>query len=358
VAGLRLAQLAEAVEGQVRGDLELHIVGIQTLERAGPDQLSFLTNPRYRDAARRSRAGALLVARGSLDGTELDPGKSGGPALLEVDEPHLALARLLVLFHPEPARRPGISQHASVDPTARLGVEVEIGPFAVIEREAVLGDRVSVAAGCVVGEGALLGDDTALRAGVVLYPGTRLGRGCLIHSGVVLGADGFGFATSGGRHHKVPQLGSVVVEDDVEIGANSTVDRGALDDTRIGEGSKLDDLVMIAHGVQVGPAALLAAQSGVAGSTKLGKRTTFAGQSGAAGHLDIGDGTVVAAKSAVFADLPHGAFVSGIPAIDHRRWRRAQAAFKRLPELQKELRDLRARLERLEQGRGPGEDEA
>jgi UDP-3-O-[3-hydroxymyristoyl] glucosamine N-acyltransferase len=170
----------------------------------------------------------------------------------------------------------------------------------------------------------------------------------------VLGADGFGFATSGGRHRKIPQLGRVVVEDDVEIGANSTIDRAMLGETRIGAGSKIDDLVMVAHGVQLGPAALLAAQSGIAGSARIGSRATLAGQSGIAGHLVVGDDVVVAAKSAVFADLPDRAFVAGIPAADHRRWKRAQALLARLPELRKELRELRERLRTLEAERSGG----
>jgi UDP-3-O-[3-hydroxymyristoyl] glucosamine N-acyltransferase len=339
VSAFRLAELAQHVGGRVDGDPERRIRGIETLERAAADQLSFLTNPRYREAAQKTRAGAVLV--GPQSGLR-------GPDLLEVAEPYLALARLLDLFHPAPPRHPGISQQARVDEQVQLGEEIEVGPFAVVERGAVLGDRVTVSAGCFVGEGCLIGDETVLRPNVVLYPGTRIGRFCLIHAGVVLGADGFGFATSGGEHHKVPQLGWVVVEDRVEIGANTTVDRGTVGETVIGEGSKLDNLVMIAHGVRVGGGSLLAAQSGVAGSTRLGERTTFAGQSGAAGHLEIGDGAIVGAKSAVFSDLAAKSFVTGVPAIDHRRWKRAQAAFKQLPDLQRELRDLRARLSALE----------
>jgi UDP-3-O-[3-hydroxymyristoyl] glucosamine N-acyltransferase len=176
-----------------------------------------------------------------------------------------------------------------------------------------------------------------------------IGKACLIHSGVVLGGDGFGFATRAGLHRKIPQVGRVVVEDQVEIGANTTVDRGALGDTRIGAGSKIDNLVMIAHGVTIGPSCLLAGQAGIAGSTRLGKGVTFAGQAGAAGHLTIGDGSVVAAKSAVFADIPDGSFVAGVPATDHREWKKGVVVQKSLPEMRAELKRLARKIRRLEQ---------
>jgi UDP-3-O-[3-hydroxymyristoyl] glucosamine N-acyltransferase len=165
---------------------------------------------------------------------------------------------------------------------------------------------------------------------------------------VVLGSDGYGFATSGGRHNKIPQVGRVVIEDDVEIGANTTVDRGALGETSVGEGSKLDNLVMIAHGVRLGRNSLLAAQTGIAGSTTIGDGTTWAGQSGAAGHLEVADGTVVAAKSAVLQDIRERAFVAGIPAVDHRRWKRAQAGLNQLERMRRQLRELKSRIEELE----------
>jgi len=343
----RLGELARRLNGRVRGDPERSIHGIAPLDRAGPDELSFLTNPRYRQAARSSRAGALLVGPGS--GLER-------PDLLEVDEPYLALARLLELFYPAAPAPAVVSDRAHLGAGVRLGRDVAVAPFAVIGDRAVLGDRVRVGAGTVIGEDCEIGDDTELKPRVVLYPGTHVGRRCLVHSGVVLGSDGFGFATSGGRHHKIPQLGRVVIEDDVELGANSAVDRGAVDETVSGEGSKIDNLVMIAHGVRIGRAALLAAQSGIAGSTRVGERTTWAGQSGAAGHLRIADGTVVAAKSAVLQDVPQGAFLAGVPAVDHRRWKRTQAALGRLPDLLREVRDLRARLEKLERSIAEEED--
>ena len=186
----------------------------------------------------------------------------------------------------------------------------------------------------------------------MLYPGTWVGARCLIHSGVVLGGDGFGFATTEGRHVKLPQVGRVVVEDDVEIGANSAIDRGTLDETRIGEGSKLDDLVLVGHGVQLGAGCLLAGQVGIAGSTRVGHHTVFAGQSGAAGHLEIPPGTIVGAKSALLADPPGPGLVLGIPAVDHREWKRAQAALRRLGGLRRELQRVQRSIGEIERRLG------
>jgi UDP-3-O-[3-hydroxymyristoyl] glucosamine N-acyltransferase len=336
----RLGELAERVGGRVLGDPGRVIRGVATLESAGPDELSFLTHPRYRRAAASTRAGALLVAPGA--------GLAGGPDLLEVPEPYLALAEILECFEPPAPGRPGVSPDARLGRSVALGLDVEIGPFAVVGDEVALGDRCAVGAGCVIGDGCVIGAGTVLRPRVVAYPGTRIGRGCLIHSGVVLGADGFGFATSRGKHRKIPQLGRVVVGDDVEIGANSTVDRGTLGETVIGSGTKIDNLVMIGHGAQIGPDGLLVAQVGIAGSTRLGARVKLAGQSGVIGHLALGDDVKVAAKAAVFDDVPAGSTVAGAPAVDIGVWRRSQALARRLPELRDRLRRIEARLDRLE----------
>ncbi len=336
----RLSDLALRVGGQVRGDADRWIEGIQTLDRAGPNELSFVTNPRYRRRALTSAAGALLVGPGH---------EPGDRDLLTVTEPQSALAELLELFHPVAPIRAGISKDARLGEAVRLGVDVAVEAFAFIGDRVVLGDRVQIGPGCVIGDDCRIGDDTMLRPRVVLYPETEIGARCLLHSGAVIGADGFGFVPrSEGSHRKIPQVGKVVIEDDVEIGANAAVDRAAIGETRIGKGTKIDDLVMVAHGVTIGPGCLLAAQVGVAGSTRLGARVTFAGQSGASGHLEIGDGVVVAAKTAVFKDLPAGAFVAGVPAIDHRRWKRGQAALGKLPELRGRLRDLEQRLYEIE----------
>jgi UDP-3-O-[3-hydroxymyristoyl] glucosamine N-acyltransferase len=336
----RLGDLAARIGGDVRGDPARTIRAIATLEDAGPDDLAFLTNRRYRSAAERTRAGAILVG-------PRDAGRAGRD-LLVVAEPYAALAELLELFHPAPRARPGVSVDARLGTGVELGRDVAIGPFAVIGDGVVLGARVAIGAGCVVGSGCRIGDDSVLHPRVVLYPETEIGQRVVLHSGAVLGADGFGFATVGGRHRKVPQVGRVVVEDDVEIGANTAIDRAMLGETRIGAGSKIDDLVMVAHGVRVGADSLVAGQAGIAGSARLGARATLAGQAGVAGHLALGEGVVVAAKSAVFEDLPDRAFVAGIPAIDHARWKRAQIELVRLSELRRSLRAVERRVRALE----------
>ena len=342
----RLSDLARRVGGELRGK-DFDVEGVAPLDRAGSRELSFLTHPKYRDQAAASAAGALLVA-GAED--------LGDRPLLIHPEPYLALARVLELFHPAPPRRQGIDASAIVASSARVAPDVAIGAQAVIEAGATIEAGVAIGPGCVVGQHSVIGESTELKAHVVLYPRTRIGRRCLIHAGVILGGDGFGFATSGETHHKVPQVGRVVIEDDVEIGANTTIDRGSLDDTVIGAGSKIDDLVMVAHGVRLGRGTLLAAQSGIAGSTRVGEYSMFAGQSGAAGHLTLGDRTIVAAKSAALSDLPEGGFVAGIPATEHGRWKRAQAVFRGLPDLKRQVGELRRRLAELEQRLEESED--
>lgn len=338
---LRLEEIARKVGARVEGDADRVIAGIATLEAAGPAELAFFTNSKYRAQAERTEAGAVLVGPAT---------RLGGRTLLVADEPYRALARLLELFHPPRPPRRGISPDARIGAQARLGADVYVGPFAVIGDEVGLGDRCVIEAGAVIDDGCEIGADTVLGPRVVLYAGTRVGARCRIHAGAVLGADGFGFATSGGTHHKIPQVGRVVVEDDVEIGALAAVDRAAIGETRIGSGTKIDDLVMVAHGVRVGPNCLLAGQAGVAGSAILGSGVTLAGQAGVAGHVTLGDGTVVAAKSAVFSDLPGGGFVAGIPATGHMEWKRSVAAVRRLAGMQRELRALERRLGVLESG--------
>jgi UDP-3-O-[3-hydroxymyristoyl] glucosamine N-acyltransferase len=337
--------LAAAVGGRVEGDANRRVRGVATLDAAGPDDLSFLTNPRYRPAVQTSEAGAILVGPGvDVEGRDL----------LVAPDPYLALAEILDRMHPATGPAPGVSSDARIASGATVGAGVAIAAFAVVGDRARIGDRAVVGAGAVIAEGSAIGEDTVIMPRVVLYPGTLVGARCLIHAGVVLGADGFGFATSAGTHHKVRQLGRVVVEDDVEIGANSTIDRGTLGETRIGRGTKIDNLVMVAHGVVIGPHGLLAAQAGVSGSTRIGTHVTMAGQTGMAGHLSVGDRVVVAAKSAVFSDVPGGSFVAGIPAVDHRAWKRSVALVKMLPELRSRLRTLEERLAALE-ARGEGE---
>jgi UDP-3-O-[3-hydroxymyristoyl] glucosamine N-acyltransferase len=344
-----LGEIGERLDLAVQGDSSLRIDGVRTLDEAGPHHLACLHHPRYRAAALASRAGALLT------GPEVSVGDAR-PRLVS-PEPYLALARVVALFHPETPPAAGVHPSAHLGDGVVLGEGVTVAPLAVVGDRVRLADGVRVGAGSVIEADCELGEGTVVHANVTLYPRTRVGARCVLHGGVVLGADGFGFATrKDGVHEKMPHVGRVIVEDDVEIGAGSTVDRGSLGDTVIGAGTKIDDLVMVAHNVKVGAGCLLVAQSGLSGSTRLGRGVVIAGQSGAAGHLDLGDGATVAAKTAVFADVPAGSRVAGAPALPMERWRRAAAIFARLPEMRSELRRLREEVQALRRAVGPEED--
>ncbi|HEX4964672.1 MAG TPA: UDP-3-O-(3-hydroxymyristoyl)glucosamine N-acyltransferase [Thermoanaerobaculia bacterium] len=335
----RLAELAEWVGGRVEGNPDRAVETIRTLEGAGPADLSFLTSTRYRAQAAASRAGALLVAP-ALIAHAGRPGRD----LLVVDDPGYALALLLSRLHPVDRREPGIHPTAivepgcAVDPAAYVGPYVVIGEGSRIGAGATLHAFVAIGRSCVVGEGALLYPHA------VLYDGTEVGAAVIVHAGVVLGADGFGYATHGGVHHKVPQVGRVVVEAEVEIGANSTVDRATLGETRIGAGTKIDNLVQVGHNVQVGRHCILCGQAGIAGSARLGDGVVLAGQSGVAGHIELGDRAQVAAKSAALTSVAAGTAVAGIPAVEMRKWRRQTALLSRLEEMSRRLRALERKL--------------
>jgi UDP-3-O-[3-hydroxymyristoyl] glucosamine N-acyltransferase len=335
----RLAELAELVGGRVEGDPDRAVEAIRSLEAAGPHDLAFLTNPRFRGRAEASGAGALLVATALADPAAL------GRDLLVADDPSYAMARLLALFHPGELRPPGI--HATVvleagcvvDPSAHVGPYVVIGEGSRIGAEVTVHSFVSIGRGCVVGERAVL------HPHAVLYDGTEVGAGSIVHAGVVLGADGFGYATRGAVHHKVPQVGRVVLEEDVEVGANTTIDRATLGETRIGAGTKIDNLVQVGHNVQVGRSCILCGQAGIAGSTRLGDGVVLAGQAGVAGHIELGDRVQVAAKSAALGSVAAGTQVAGIPAIELRKWRRQAVLLARLEEMSRRLRALEKREE-------------
>ncbi len=329
----RLGELADLVGGVVEGDPEREIDGVSTLERAGERDLSFLTNSLYLDAARNSGAGALLVPP-EIEGLPHDR--------LVAANAYLALAQVLEALHPPRARSVGVDPTARIHPDASLAEDVSVGPYCVVGAKSTIESGAKLHSHVVVGENCRVGPDCELHPMVVLYDETLLGARVILHSGVVLGADGFGFARTPDGYHKVPQVGWVVVEDDVEIGANSAVDRGMLFETRIGEGTKIDNLVMLAHNVQVGERCLLIAQVGIAGSARIGNDVILAGQTGVAGHMDVGDGVQVASKSAVFKSVEAGKRLAGIPAIDSMTWRRQQVRLRRLQNMEERL----ARLER------------
>jgi len=325
-----LGRLAAELDGAVVGDPGREVVRVRSLAEAGPDDLAFVSGERGAVAARDSAAGAFLVARGTrgLDGDRI-----------EVADVSLALARALTLLHPAAAPDPGIHPTAIVGDDARIAASASIGPYAVVGRETEIGERAIVGAHAVIGDRCRIGDDTALRPHAVLYDDVRLGKRVLVHSGAVLGADGFGYARGPGGPVKIPQVGGVEVEDDVEIGALSAVDRATLERTVVGSGTKVDNLVQVAHNVRIGSNSILCGQAGIGGSARLGRGVVLAGQAGVIDHVELGDGVQVAAKSAAFSSVASGT-VAGIPAVPVGEWRRRQSVLRRLTGMWRRLRRL------------------
>ena len=317
---------------------------VAPLDQAGDGELALLADRRYLAALNLGRTGPVLVSAALADEVR------GRPAIV-VEDAHAALPILLAHFHPPRPSAPRVHPTAVIGSGVKLGKDVQVGPYAVLDDGCQLGDRVKVGAHSVVGSEARIGADTVLHPHVVLYAGTRVGERVILHAGVRLGSDGFGYVFADGGYQKVPQVGACIVEDDVEIGANSCVDRGSIGATVIGAGSKLDNLVHIAHNVRLGPVCALAAQVGIAGSTRIGRGVVFGGHSGAVGHVSVGDGVRVTGKAGITTDVASGETVSGFPARDARAVMKGTALVLRLPELFKRLRAVEKTV-------GIGEDAA
>ncbi len=333
---LSLGQLAQLVGGSLEGPAERTVSGVKGIEQAGPGDLTFLANPKYAPALEQCRAGVVLVSRGQ----KTPPGL----AVIRVDNPYLAYARVLTEVTARPYEPLGVHPRAVVDPTARVGGDCSIHALAYVGPGVELADRVVLHPGVCLGEGVKVGEDTVIHPNVVVYPGCLIGRRCIIHAGTVIGADGYGFVFDGQGHYKIPQIGIVQIDDEVEIGAGNTIDRAANGRTWIQRGVKTDDQVHIAHGCTIGENSLLVAQVGISGSTKLGKGVVLGGQVGVAGHITIGDGSQVGGGSGVAKSLEPGSMVSGYPVMPHRLWLRTRGLVKRLPELFKRVKKLEERL--------------
>ncbi|WP_375772663.1 UDP-3-O-(3-hydroxymyristoyl)glucosamine N-acyltransferase [Archangium gephyra] len=341
----RLEELATHVGGELVGDAGLLITGLNGLAEAGPGELSFYGNPRYRKQFEATRASAVLVTQ------EAEPRE--GVSLVRVSNPHLAFAKISSLFHPRPSHAAGVRPGAFVHPEARVHPEATVMAGATVEKGASVGARAVLFPGAYVGEGAGIGEDSLLYPNVTVREHCQVGARVILHASCVVGADGFGFAfnpegDNGPEHYKVPQSGIVRIEDDVEVGACTTIDRATIGETVIGRGSKLDNLVQIAHNVKVGPLSLICAQAGVSGSAELGMGVVLAGQVGVVGHIRVGDMAKVGAQSGVAHDVEDGQVVSGSPAVPHREWLRMSAALGQISDLLKEVRTLRRRVETLE----------
>lgn len=337
---LKLRELAERLGCRLEGNGEIEILRVAGLEQAGPDAVSFFVNPRYTTALQRTRAAAVILGEDAPAAT---------CAMLRCQHPYLAFAAAVGLFAETLRPAPGIDPHSVVARDATLGPEVSIGPFVSIAPGARVGARTVVHPHVAIGPNARVGDDCVIHSHVAIRERVWIGDRVVIQNGAVIGSDGYGFAKRpDGTHQKIPQVGDVVVEDDVEIGANTTIDRPAVGETRIGAGTKIDNLVQIAHGVRLGRNALLAAQVGISGSAVLEDDVVLAGQVGVAGHLTIGRGAVATAQTGIPNDVEAKAVVSGFPAIANKDWLKASAVFKRLPDLKKTVAGLDARLAALE----------
>lgn len=337
-----VAGLAAAIGGHVEGNGDLEITGPAPIESAGPSQISFVANPLYKKHLETTRAGALVLDQNT---------PWNGAAIIRHQNPYLAFAGIVDLLCPDivPAK-PGIDPTATVDPSAKIDPAATIGPLCHIEADCVVGRGSWLLSSVFVGRGSRLGEQNRIYPGVRMMHGTRLGNRVILHAGVVLGSDGFGFAPSPGGLKKIRQVGWVEVGDDVEIGANTTVDRGAIGPTRIGRGTKIDNLVQIAHNVEIGQDCLIVAQVGISGSTKIGNRVILAGQVGLVGHIEIGDDVKVGAQSGVPHSIPAGKVYFGYPAREAMETKRIEASLRRLPELLKRVKQLEDELARRSGG--------
>lgn len=330
-----LDELASGIGGRVEGDADREITGIAGLREAGPGDITVFFSSRYRRDLKSTRAGAIIVGEG---------GDFPGRTVLRAASPQLAFARALELFYPSRTPSPGIHPSAVIEQSASVDPSAVVSAFCHVGEEVSIGPRSVLLSHCIVGRRSVIGAGVLLHPRVTLVESVTVGDRVIIHSGTVIGSDGFGYVFDGGRHLKIPQVGGVEIGDDVEIGANVTIDRATTGTTRIGEGSKIDNLVQIAHNVDVGKHTVVVSQVGISGSSRVGSGVVLGGQVGVVGHVTIGDGARVGAQSGVINDVPPGETRSGMGPLPHRQWLKAQAAFDHLPDLRRRLRELEKKV--------------
>ncbi|MCX5696015.1 MAG: UDP-3-O-(3-hydroxymyristoyl)glucosamine N-acyltransferase [Candidatus Omnitrophica bacterium] len=336
-----LKEIAQAIEGEIAGDANIVITGISGIKEAASGDITFLSNPKYVPLLKSTVASAIIVSKD----TQVPASKS----VIRVANPSLAFAKVISFMAPEDLTHPkGIHSSVILAKSARLGKNVNIGPYTVVEDGAQIGDNAVIYPGCFIGNGSKIGSSVLIYANVSVRERVIIGNRVTIHSGTVVGSDGFGFVTVDGIHHKIPQVGSVEIGDDVEIGANVTIDRARFDKTVIGRGTKIDNLVQIAHNVVIGENCLIVAQVGISGSTVIGNNVVLAGQAGLVGHITVGDGAIVTAQSGVSKSIPAGAMFSGYPARPFLENQKAHAYVHNLPKMFDLLKELKKKIEDFE----------
>ena len=336
---IQLSKIAGLLEGAVIGDDTVMINNVRGIDEAGNGDITFIANPRYRHKLEYTGASAVLVSPTIKESTK---------NLVVVQDPYKAFARLLGLFYPEDQETPGISDQVSVGEGTEFGENTTIYPGVYVGRGVRIGKGVVLYPGVCIGNNVEIDEDSILYPNVTVYRKCRIGKRVILHAGVVVGSDGFGFTDPGRENRKIPQVGIVQIDDDVEIGANTTIDRGTLGKTWIKRGTKIDNLVQIAHNVVIGENSIVVAQVGISGSTKLGNSVVIGGQAGIVGHIEIGDGVMIAARSGVHEDVSSGQIVSGAPHMPHQKWLRTQACIGQLPDMRRKLKYIEEKIEALE----------
>jgi len=334
-------QIAELLQGTVEGDSEVKVSRLSKIEEGEPGSLTFLANPAYTAYIYNTKASLVIV------NADFIPDEAVSSTMIRVENAYQSFAKLLEVYNTIQRNKVGIEQPSFLDPTAKHGTDIYLGAFAYIGKNVVLGERVKIYPNCYVGDNCIIGDDTTLFPGVKIYSDCVIGKSCTIHAGAIIGADGFGFQPSGGNYQKVAQIGNVIIEDSVEIGANTSIDRATLGSTKICKGVKLDNLIQIAHNVEVGENTVIAAQTGVAGSTKIGANCMIGGQVGIVGHITIGDEVKIAAQSGIGSSIAKGEILQGSPAIPIGEYKRAYVVFRKLPDLEKRTQEIQKHLSNL-----------
>ena len=336
MSSLTLRQIVERLGGEAVGEVATPLTGVATLDSAGPSQIAFLANPKYRGRLATTRAGAVILGPGDREAAAI-------PRIVS-DNPYAYYAKTVALFHPDEPAKPGIHPFAQIDASANVDAYAEIGAFVVIGARATIGRGARIGSHCVIGEGASVGEGTRLHPRVTIYPDCSIGARCVLHSGAVIGADGFGMAREAGRWLKIPQVGGVRMGDDVEVGANTTIDRGALDDTVIEDGVKLDNQIQVAHNCVIGAHTVIAGCTGISGSVTIGKHCMIGGGVGIVGHISICDRVTISGMTLVTKSITEpGTYTSGLPFMPHAQWLRNAAQLRHLDDIARAVR-----------GRSPG----